>query len=149
MNRLVCMAAALVALAPLGVAAQSTAVCPTLPVDAGLRWEQMDGPGFLLCRAMREADGSEAFAITISPDSPFKPRRIDREEKASIAGQPAYWYRSEIVGQAQVIVRETLVEVGNGNVAHISLRAASDTAKDQAMQQVQALRFEDVRLSSN
>lgn len=148
MNRLVSLAAALLALLPLGAAAQSAANCPALPVDAGLRWEQLDGPGFLFCKAIRE-DGGEAFAVTISRESPFKPRRNDRAESGSVAGQPAQWYRSEIAGAPGVVARETLVELREDEVAHISLRAADDAAKDRVMQQVQALRFDDVRLSSN
>ncbi len=148
MNRLVSLAVLLCALTPLGVLAQSPASCPTLPVDAGLRWEQLDGPGFLFCKAVRDSDGGEAFAVTISRESPFKPRRTDRAEEASIAGAPAHWYRSEIAG-ASAIARETLVELGEDRVAHISLRAADEQAKAQAMQQVQALGFQDARLSSN
>ena len=138
---------AVLVLAP-GVAfAQSLASCPSLPADTGLRWEQLDGPGFVFCRALR-GDGSEAFAVTISDDSPFEPSRRNRAEPASIAGQQGHWYRSEIAGQ-DVIARETLVEVNGGSVAHISLRAADEAQKTQVMQQVQALRFEDARLSSN
>jgi hypothetical protein len=128
--------------------AQSPATCPTLPVDTGLRWEQLDGPGFLFCKALRE-DGSEAFAVTVSRDSPFEPQRRNRAEETRIAGQPAWWYRSEIAGQEDAIAREALVEVDDRHVAHISLRAASEEQKRQAMEQVQALRFQDARLSSN
>ncbi len=148
MNRLVSLAVALCALVPLGAYAQSSASCPTLPVDAGLRWEQLDGPGFLFCKAVRDSDGGEAFAVTISRKSPFKPRRTDRAEEASIAGTPVHWYRSELAGQS-VIIRETLLELGPDRVAHISLRAPDEEAKAQAMQQVQALGFQDARLSSN
>lgn len=139
---------ALLALMPLAASAQSAATCPTLPVDAGLHWEQLDGPGFLFCKAIA-GDGAEAFAVTISRESPFKPRRVDRAEDASIGGQSTHWYRSQLASEPSVIVRETLVELREDQVAHVSLRAASEQAKERAMQQVQALRFEDVRLSSN
>ena len=146
MHRLMPMALAIFALLPFGANAQTAANCPTLPADSGLKWDVLDGPGFLFCKALR-ADGSEAFAVTISHKSPFKPSRSHRAETGSVAGQSVHWYRSEIAGTE--IARETLVELGDEDVAHISLRAANDGAKDRAMQQVQALQFDDVRLSSN
>lgn len=142
------VAANLLAFAPFAASAQAASICPALPSDAGLHWEQLDGPGFLFCRALAE-DGSEAFAVTISHKSPFKPSRSHRAETGSVAGQSVHWYRSEIAGTGTEIARETLVELGDDDVAHISLRAANDGAKDRAMQQVQALQFDDVRLSSN
>jgi hypothetical protein len=147
MSNLYRVALAILMLAPGAAFAQSPASCPSLPADTGLTWEQLDGPGFVFCRALR-GDGSEAFAVTISDSSPFEPNRRNRAEPTSIAGHQGHWYRSEIAGQS-VIARETLVEVDGGGVAHISLRAADEAQKAQAMQQVQALRFEDARLSSN
>jgi len=147
MKNLYRVAVAILVLAPGAAFAQSPASCPSLPADTGLTWEQLDGPGFVFCRALR-GDGSEAFAVTISDSSPFEPNRRNRAEPTSIAGHQGHWYRSEIAGQ-DVIARETLVEMDGGRVAHISLRAADETQKAQAMQQAQALRFEDARLSSN
>lgn len=146
-NSLLRTALAVLVLTPLAASAQSVATCPNLAGNSELRWERLDGPGFMFCRALR-GDGSEAFAVTISASSPFKPNRRQRAEPASIAGQESHWYRSEIAGQ-DVIARETLVDVDGDTVAHISLRAADEAQKAQAMQQVQALRFQDARLSSN
>lgn len=140
-------ALAVLALAPLAVSAQTVATCPSLAGNSDLHWERLDGPGFVFCRALR-GDGSEAFAVTISASSPFKPSRNHRAEAASIAGQDGYWYRSEIAGQT-VIARETLVDVDDDTVAHISLQAADEAQKARAMEQVGALRFQDARLSSN
>lgn len=141
----------LAALASFGAAAQeSPGACPSLPANAGLQWETLDGPGFLFCRALRADDGSEAFAVTISADSPFEPKRGNRAEEGSIAGQPGRWYRSEIAGAENTIARETLVELDSGNVAHISLRAGSEAQLQGVLQQVSGLRFAaDQRLSSN
>lgn len=147
MNKLICAAIAALALVPLAAAAQS-GTCPGLPDGAGLTWEQLAGPDFVFCRALR-ADGSEAFAVTLSNNSPFEPIRRNRAEQASISGQGAYWYRSELAGAPDAIARETLVELGAGQVAHVSLRATSEEQKAQAMQQVERLRFADARLSSN
>lgn len=147
MDSLIRVALAALVLMPMAAPAQSAATCPSLPSDAGLRWEQLAGPGFVFCRALR-ADGSEAFAVTLSSDSPFEPSRRNRAEEGSIGGEGVYWYRSEIAGDPDAIARETLVELGPDRVAHISLRADSETQKAEAMRQVGALRFDDARLSS-
>ena len=141
----------LAALASFGATAQTApGRCPSLPVDAGLQWETLEGPGFLFCRALRDADGSEAFAVTISGDSPFKPNRGDRAEFTSIAGQKDHWYRSEIAGDEDAMARETLLQLGSGDVAHISLRADDEAQLQNVMEQVSSIRFAaDQRLSSN
>lgn len=136
---------------PMHVGAQSAAPvtsCPKLVADSGLHWDAMQFPGLLLCRAIRESDASEAFAVTLSRNSPFKPRRSDRAEPAEIDGRKGYWYRSEVAGKVTE-VRETLVELGNDRVAHISLQAASAEQLGETQQQVQRLQFKDVLLSSN
>ena len=141
----------LMAFASFGATAQDVpGACPSLPADAGLQWKTLEGPGFLFCRAIRDSDGSEAFAVTISGDSPFDPRRSDRAERTNIAGQQEHWYQSEIAGAENAIARETLIKLGSGNVAHISLRAVSDTQLQDTLRQVSELRFNaDQRLSSN
>lgn len=147
----ICLRAALAALAlvPASLAmAQSAANCPALPANTGLTWEQMAGPGFVFCRALR-SDGSEAFAVTISGHSPFEPTRRNRAEAARIDGREAHWYRSQIATDPNAIARETLLEINGGNVAHISMRAADEEQKAQVMEQVQLLQFRDARLSSN
>ncbi len=148
MNRLLPMALALLALLPWCAQAQTAANCPTLPADAALTWDVLDGPGFLFCKAVRQ-DGSEAFAVTLSRNSPFKPSRSNRTEEVSIDGQAVYWYESEIAGRDDEVARETLVEMEGGNVAHISLRANDPSQAEQAMRQAQSLTFRDARLSSN
>lgn len=150
MNYLRLAAFAALAFAASAASAQSApSACPTLPADSGLRWESMDGPGFVFCRALRDTDQSEAFAVTISRDSPFRPSRGDRAEQASIAGQQGYWYRSQIASAPGTIAREALVEVDAQHVAHISFRAASQADMARNQQLVQALRFDDARLTSN
>jgi hypothetical protein len=145
---LACLSVAGLALA--GAAhAQSTGNCPTLAADSGLTWKQLDGPGFTFCKALRDADGSEAFAVTISEDSPFKPRRGDRAEQASIDGQNVYWYRSEVAAAPNVLVRETLLELEQDRVAHISMHAGSQEQLAELLRQVDAIRFQEKRLSSN
>ena len=148
--KLACQAAImLAALASFGALAQSTPNCPSLPANAGLHWEKLDGPGFLFCKALGD-DGRESFAVTVSHDSPFKPSRGNRAEENSIAGQPGRWYRSEIATDAGALARETLIKLDSGQVAHISFRADSEAQMQDTMQQVSGMRFSaDQRLSSN
>lgn len=140
----------LLAFASFGAMAQATTTCPALPADTGLRWEKLEGPGFVFCRALRSSDGSEAFALTLSQDSPFKPNRGDRAEESVIAGTQARWYRSEIAGDRDALAREALVELDSGQVAHFSLRASDEAQLHTLMQQVGEIDFaSDQRLSSN
>lgn len=150
MNSLLRVALATLALAPLCAFAQSgEAQCPVLPAEAGLKWDLMQGPGFRFCRALR-ADDSEMFAVTISDDNPFRPDRGNRAEQGRIAGHDGYWYRSELAGDPNAIVREALVELDSGEVAHVSLRARDEQQKAEAMRLVGEMRFgADQRLTSN
>jgi hypothetical protein len=145
---LACLSLAGLALAGV-VQAQSAGNCPTLAPDSGLSWKQLDGPGFTFCKALHAADGSEAFAVTISGDSPFRPRRADRAEQAMIDGHDVYWYRSELAAAPNMLVRETLLELERDRVAHISLQAGSPEQLAELQKQVGAIRFQEKRLSSN
>lgn len=129
--------------------AQTAGQCPTLPAGSGLSWERLEGADFTFCKAMRDADGSQAFAVTISSQSPFKPRRGDRDAQTVIDGHESHWYRSELAGAAALQVRETLLELDRSHVAHISLRARSDEELAASIEVVEALRFDGTRLSSN
>lgn len=142
----------LVALLSLGASAsafaQSAEACPSLPNDAGMTWKQLDGPGFVFCKAIRDSDQQELFAVTISGKSPFKPIRSNREERAVIDSHEAYWYRSEIASSPDAEVRETLIELNDDQVAHINFRANGPDQLAERLQQVQAIRFEGTRLTS-
>jgi hypothetical protein len=122
--------------------------CPTLPADSGLGWERLDNPGFTFCKAIRQ-DASQAFAVMITDDSPFKPKRGDRMEETVIDGRETHWYRSELAARPDLLVRETLIELDRDHVAHISLRAASQEELARSLQIVESLRFGATRLSSN
>lgn len=132
-----------------GAWAQATGDCPAMAADSGMAWEKLDGPGFTFCKAIRSADGSQAFAVMIGRDSPFKPRRSDRAEPALIDGHRLFWYRGELAADPDAIVRETLVELDRNHVAHITLRADSEDQKTATMRQVEALRFQGALLSRN
>lgn len=114
-----------------GIASGQTAAqdafsdCPafTPEVAESLRWEVVRVPDMLFCRAMRTDDATEAFALTISAESPFKPRRGDRAEVATLNGRTIQWYRGEIPNEPDVQVRETLIELRKKRVIHIFMRA--------------------------
>jgi hypothetical protein len=99
--------------------------CPTLPAEtaASLRWEVLRVPAMLFCRAIRTDDASEAFALTISEESPFKPRRGDRAEATNLNGREVQWYRGEVPNEPNVLIRETLIEVNKNQVIHVFMRA--------------------------
>jgi hypothetical protein len=101
------------------------AACPAFPAEIGesLRWEELRAPGMLFCRAVQISDGADLFALTISRDSPFKPRRSDRAEIGRLNGRDIQWYRGELASQPTVLVREALIRFGEDAFLHISLRA--------------------------
>ncbi|MBB1472701.1 MULTISPECIES: hypothetical protein [unclassified Luteimonas] len=128
---------------------QSGGGCPALPADSGLAWEKLDGRGYTFCKAIRASDGGQVLAVMLSAEAPFKPRRGDRVNETMIDGQPTWWYRGELADTTGVKVRETIVELGRDQVAHISLRAGSDQEMSQAMSVAESLHFGDVLVSSN
>src|SRR5690606_6313259 len=128
--------------------AQSAGECPMLPGDSNLTWTAMSGDDFVFCKAIRNG-ADEVFAVMISKDSPFNPRRADRAEEAVIDGREMRWYRGEIASDPDAEVRETLIELGDGRVAHISLRANSRAELTDALEEAPSLRFRGPQLSSN
>lgn len=127
--------------------AQQQDGCPQLPPSSQLVWEHKPNAGSDLCRALRN-DGSEAFGMYISNKSPFVPKRGDRAEAGNIDGKPMFWYRGELAGKPDVQVRETVLELGDGRVAHIWLQAASPDKLGEVLGLTQGLRFPSARLSS-
>ena len=125
-------------------AAQNVAAeCPNLPQEAGnsLYWRAVQTPTSLLCRAMQSDDGKEAFAVTISRDVPFKLSNDMRDQAGTLEGQKMWWYRSEIVGQPNELIRETVVKLGSDKVVHAFIRTDNSDALGRYMQMVQGLRF--------
>lgn len=130
--------------------AQSVGECPLLPIDSDLTWQKLNGPDFTFCKAIRGSDNAEIFAVTIAKDSPFDPRRSNRGGKTVIDGHEVRWYRGEIAAAPGMEVRETLIELDDGRVAHISMRAASEDELAIAMKRAESLRFgSTAQLSSN
>lgn len=117
--------------------------CPALPeaLAQKLRWEMLKVPNMLLCRGVFVDSGEEGFALTISEESPFKPRRGDRAEVGSLDGREVQWYRTEIAGDDKAQAREALVRVAANQVVHISMRAPSAEALLERQQMVLSLPF--------
>lgn len=124
--------------------AQSAAPeCPNLPKDVAdsLSWQVLSTPEILLCRAMRNDNGKEAFAVTIGRSSPFKPDAARRDRETVIDGQKTFWYRSEIAGRPNEFNRETLVKVAPNHVAHVFIRTSDIEELGRYQEMVQNLQF--------
>lgn len=126
--------------------AQSTS-CPELPASTGLTWDRVDGAGFTFCKAIRDTDGQQAFAVMLRPDAQFRTRRSHREgDRVLIDGHEVFWYRGDVQNG---MVRETLIELDRNSTAHIVVRADSEPELSEAQRAAQGLRFRDARLGSN
>ena len=135
------------ACSPLAHAQDAASPCPALPSGAtDLIWSDMQAGSLHLCRAI-DAEGREAFAVTISRDTPFKPQRGLREEQGRFAGEMLWWYRGEIAGRPDELVRETLLEIDRDRVAHVVIRTESPAALKQYQTVVENLRFGDPGLA--
>lgn len=132
---------------PPAAQAQQADECPRLPGDAGLAWTQRSNEAFLICRAT-DADGREAFGLYLAEESPFEPRRTNREEEGVVAGREIRWYRGEVAADPELLVRETLVELDNGLVMHVWLHARSREQLQRNQELVEALRFEENRFTA-
>ncbi|MEZ0470504.1 hypothetical protein [Luteimonas salinilitoris] len=128
--------------------AQVAEACPRLPGDSGLTWTERSSEAFVICRAV-SGDGREVFGLYLAADSPFQPRRANREERGVINGQDIRWYSGEVATDPDKLVRETLLELDKDRVVHIWLHADSAQEMQQSMRMVEELRFEDTRFSSN
>lgn len=130
-------------------AAQNAAACPSLPVGTDLTWKVLRTDTVLLCRAMRDDNGQEAFAVTLSRKSPFKPDGDLREEQGKIQGEKFWWYRSEIAGRPKDLVRETLVKLNSDQVAHVFIRTEDPATLGLYQGIVQSLEFDGGALASH
>ena len=119
--------------------------CPGFPPATAevLRWEAMRLPDLIVCRAIVQEGGAEAFALTISRESPFKPRRADRAEESTLNGRELYWYSSELPSQPSLLIRETLIPIAEDRVVHVSLRANDPTTLAKYQDYVVSLPFPD------
>ena len=116
--------------------------CPAFSAQESstLRWEPIRAPDMLFCRAIRN-DGSEAFALTFSRESPFDPRRAKRAEVSDFNGQKLQWYKGAIASDREALIREALIDFGDGHVLHISMRADDAQTLTSQQRDVLALPF--------
>jgi hypothetical protein len=124
--------------------APADSACPMLPVgnlESNLRWTSLRTDNALLCRALRNDNGSEAFALTMTKKVGFKLESDMREEKGNIQGQQVWWHRSEIAGRPTEVVRETLLKLSSDRVVHIYIRSGDASEVARYQQLVQTLQF--------
>jgi hypothetical protein len=106
-------------------ATDAAARCPALSEEMAkaLRWDAMQIRDMLLCRALLNETGAEAFAMTISEESPFRAKRALRAESGILDGREVQWYRGEVANEPDAQIRETLIELEDERLVHIYLRA--------------------------
>jgi len=81
------------------VSAQSSNVCPSLPADSGLQWQEQTRADFVLCKAST-GDGREVLSLMLTARDPNLPlSRPLRQEKGLFAGESLYWYQPDLGGQ--------------------------------------------------
>ena len=129
---------------------RSTVTCPVLPAAAmsELHWVILQTDSALLCRAVSKNSGKEAFALTFSRKSPFKPDGNLRAEQAQIEGKRRWWYRAEISGRPDALVRETLIKLDSGGVVHAFIRSGDTGTLTRYQQMVQTLDFAPLSLAT-
>ena len=115
--------------------------CPAFPAEMAesMRWDIMRVPGILVCRALQRDNGEEAFVLTISRESPFRPRRGDRAESTTQNGREVQWYRGDVPNEPNVQIRETLIRVGEELVVHVYLRTTDAQVLAARQQMVMSL----------
>ncbi len=123
--------------------AQSTPECPTLPPDAAsdFHWTILRTDSALLCRALSNDTEQEAFAVTVTAKSPFRPDGSLREEQGQLQGQKLWWYRGEIAGRPNELVRETLLKLDAKRIVHVFIRTDNADTMTRYQQLVQGLTF--------
>lgn len=125
LKRLVWLVCLWVGAAYAQTAATDAADCPAIPDETAqiMRWDAVRIPNMLFCRAVLLETGTEAFAVSISRESPFRPKRGLRAETGTLDGKPVQWYRGEVSNEPNTQIRETLIELEDDRVVHIFLRA--------------------------
>ena len=122
--------------------------CPALPeaLSTTIDWNERRFPGIVQCSALAREGGTELFALTISAESPFKPRRGDRAEKGTLAnGEELQWYRGELASDAEAEVREALLRIAADRVVHVFLRAENPATLAERQRMVLLLPFPTYR----
>ncbi|MET1161896.1 MAG: hypothetical protein ABWY48_05090 [Pseudoxanthomonas sp.] len=121
----------LLMLPAVAVAQQKNSRCPSLPISAGLQWEERANTGFLACKARNE-DGSKSINLLLtSRDPELRLSRSRRAEPGVFSGASFHWYTPELAGRDEAYVasrRITVVELGKDQYAQIWIDAPSPQA---------------------
>ena len=119
--------------------------CPPFPsaLAGVLRWEVLRVPDMLLCRALLTDSGTEAFAMIIGRNSPFKPRRSDRAESVRLNGREVFWYSSKSAKEPNVQMREMLIQIDEDRVVHVTVRANDAKTLSKYQEYALSLPFPD------
>ena len=125
------------------VSAQSASNCPTLPVNSGLSWQEIQNDSLLFCRAVRN-DGSDAFALTFTRKPTFDPDRRNIADVSTFGGQGLQWYRSTLAGAPNLQVREALVKMNDGSSLQMVVRAGDDAGLQRAFSEISTLKISAV-----
>lgn len=115
--------------------------CPALPDGSGLHWEPRAVPGMVFCKGIRDDDGRDLLSVTISKDSPFRRESDLARERGRIDGRKVRWYRGSDGFNAALALRETELELDDGRVAHVVVRAPSEEAVPPLLELASGLRF--------
>ncbi len=110
-------------------------------VAKAVRWDAMRIPNMLLCRAILNESGTEAFAMTISNDTPFRPKRSLRAETGVLDGREVQWYRGDVANEPTAQIRETLIELENDRIVHIFMRAPDAETLAARLKMAEALKL--------
>lgn len=121
--------------------ARAAGGCPGLPEGSGLRWEAREVPGMVFCKGIREADGQDLLSVSISEDSPFRRERELAQERGTIEGRKVRWYKGSDGFNTGLALRETALELDDGRVAHVVVRAPSEEAVPPLLEMAAGLRF--------
>jgi hypothetical protein len=124
-------------------ATDAAAGCPSMSEDVAktVRWDAMRIPNMLLCRAILNETGTEAFAMTISSDTPFRPKRSLRAETGVLDGREVQWYRGEVANEPTAQIRETLIELEDDRIVHIFMRAPDAETLAARLKMAEALKL--------
>lgn len=141
---LVCLLWAGAAGAQTAATDSAAAACPGLSTEATavVGWQARNLPdGKLYCRALRNDNNEEVFAVMLGEDLAFRPRRGDRAETGTIEGFEVQWYRGVDAIDPSAQLRETLVELSDDREIHIFLRAPDAATLPRYMELAQSLRL--------
>lgn len=123
-----CLLAVLLCVPLAALAQQATPLCPALPSDSGLQWDERVSHDFIACKA-RSVDGRESLNVMLSSRDPnLRLVRALRAESGTFSGETLYWYIPELAGRDESFVatrRITVAKLGKDQYAQVWINAES------------------------